>query len=186
MAGTLFILSAPSGAGKTTLLNATLEKVPTIKRVVTYVTRQPRMAERDGHDYFFISAAEFKQKIKKGFFIEYSTAYGTYYGSPASIIDRVKQGESLALIVDRIGARAIKKVCSAAVLIWVYTSDVEHLKQRLVKRGTELPADIEQRLKLANQEIEEEKKEQLYDIYLKNDEFSKACVQLVEIFLSHL
>jgi len=88
----LFIVSACSGAGKTTLVNAVIEnlrkkQVP-IERVITYTTKQPRAGEVDGRDYHFVSVEDFQRKIQEGFFIEYSEAYGNYYGSPKSLFEK--------------------------------------------------------------------------------------------------
>ena len=80
MVGKIFVVSAPSGAGKTTLVTELISRYPgKLERVVTYTTRQPRYNEIDGVDYYFISVKEFEEKIAQGFFIEWSTAYGTYY-----------------------------------------------------------------------------------------------------------
>src|SRR3990167_6495680 len=103
MIGKIFIISAPSGAGKSTLVAATLanlEKEWPIERVVTYTSKNPRNNEVPGQDYHFIKVDEFERRIKQGFFLEWSNAYGTYYGSPRSIVNQVANGYSYIGIID--------------------------------------------------------------------------------------
>ena len=81
MPGKLFIISAPSGAGKTTLVTALINdigKSHALERVVTYTSKAPRSAEVNGVDYHFVTPEQFEGYIAAGFFLEWSTAYGTY------------------------------------------------------------------------------------------------------------
>jgi guanylate kinase len=48
MAGTLYIVAAPSGAGKTSLTRALLERDTGIVLSVSYTSRAPRPNEVDG------------------------------------------------------------------------------------------------------------------------------------------
>src|SRR3989338_2709281 len=122
MIAKLFVVSAPSGAGKTTLVKAALEhlckKFP-IKRVITYTTRPARAGEMDGEHYYFISVNDFKQKVTEGFFLEWSSWYDHYYGSPVSIIEEIKKGTSFVAILDRAGAAEVLRAYPKAVCIWI-------------------------------------------------------------------
>jgi guanylate kinase len=48
---------------------------------VSYTTRPPRPGEIDGRDYYFLDESEFKDLIDQGFFYEYVTFNGWYYGT---------------------------------------------------------------------------------------------------------
>lgn len=48
---------------------------------VSYTTRPPRPGEIDGKDYFFLEECEFKDLIEQGFFYEYVTFNGWFYGT---------------------------------------------------------------------------------------------------------
>jgi guanylate kinase len=48
---------------------------------VSYTTRPPRPGEIDGKDYYFLDESEFKDLIDQGFFYEYVTFNGWYYGT---------------------------------------------------------------------------------------------------------
>lgn len=189
MNGSLFIISAPSGAGKTSLIHALLDELKSqypLERVVTYTSKAPREGEVDGQDYHFVSNEFFEQKIKDGFFLEWSTDYAAYYGTPAEIIKKLEGGTSLILIIDRRGAQQILAQIPSAVAIWIYTADLEVLKKRLTARGTESEAQIEQRFEQAKIEIELESAKSLYHYHLLNDNFLTTAEHLKNIILETL
>lgn len=187
--GKLFIVSAPSGAGKTSLVVAAVKRLSVehpIERVVTYTTKQPRPGETPGQDYHYISIAEFKTKIVQGFFIEWSVSYGHYYGSPRSILDNLSRGVSLVLVIDRAGARQVYAQLKDVVLIWIYTKDITTLQERLTNRATENFEQMRRRLQLAQEEIEEEAREHLYQYHILNEAFENALLELEYAILSSL
>ena len=178
--GSLFVISAPSGAGKTTLVNALLENLPmgcSVQRVVTYTTRQPRPGEDNNSSYHFVTKEQFKEKIKEGFFLEWSSWYNDYYGSGRSVLDDLAQGKSFIMILDRSGARAIKQVYPEAELIWIQPPSLEVLQTRLEKRG-DTAASRTFRLERAHFELQQEEKEHLYTHVLINDSLDKAVHEL--------
>lgn len=184
--GTLFILSAPSGAGKTSLINEVIQsndyrQLP-LERIVTYTTKKPRHTEQDGRDYHFLSVEEFEQKIAQGYFLEWSNAYGAYYGSPNHIFEKLARGISCILILDRTGAREAYKKIPQACLIWIQ-AELDLLKKRLLIRGTDTPEQIEKRINLARMEIEAEKSEKLFHHYLINNDFNDSILCLKEIIV---
>lgn len=189
MAGKLFVISAPSGAGKTTLVHALVDRFGSyyaLDRVVTYTSKAPRTCEMHGFDYHFLSAAEFEAKIEQNFFMEWSKAYEAYYGSPRLIIDNLRLGQSYVMIIDRVGAQQIVSQCPEAVLIWLYTKNIEALRNRLVGRNTDLAEVIERRLKRAQEEIEQELREPIYHFHVLNDDFEDALKRLVTIIKREL
>ncbi len=176
--GRLFVVSAPSGAGKTTLVNEVVRRMGDscpLERVVTYTTKPARSGEgRQGIDYHFITNEEFEAKIAGNFFLEWSGAYGHYYGSPRHVLDEVAQGLSRILILDRAGARQVKEAYAQAVLIWIYTKDIEVLRARLLGRGTDSAEQIVRRLALACEEIQQEQRAPFYEHYVLNDSIGSA------------
>ncbi len=178
----LFVVSAPSGAGKTTLVTELLQSLPAgccLERVVTYTTRMPRPKETDIH-YHFMSAEQFKERIQEGFFLEWSSWYGNYYGSPKSVLEKLKKGISLIMILDRSGARAIKALVPKAELIWIKPPSLAVLEERLKKRGDDTASRIF-RLERADLELKEEEKEHLFHHTIINDDKGRALIELRRI-----
>jgi len=181
--GILFIISAPSGTGKNTIVEVFLNLYPDLNmsRFITYTTKKPRLGDVQGKDYHFISVHEFEQKIQEGFFLEYSLAYGNYYGSAASMITRLEQGSSFFLIIDRDGADRIAQLYKHHILIWVTPPSLQELEARLIKRAGEAPEDIKKRLMLASIEIELEQATPLYKYHITNEHINESVSQLYSI-----
>lgn len=180
--GKLYIVSAPSGAGKTTLVEALLANGPhRLSRAITYTTRKPRNNERDGYDFHFLTEDAFKAKIEQGFFLEWSTAHAAYYGTPKSILDDLVHDRSYILVIDRIGAEQIRAQTEHAILIWITVPNMITLEKRLVGRATESRAQIDRRLKRAQQEMLLEQQCPLYDYHILNDDFNTALARLEHI-----
>ncbi len=189
MAGKLFVVCAPSGAGKTSLVAALLGSVGQqlgLSHVITYTSRTPRLGEASGIDYHFIAAQEFEAKAQKGFFLEWSGAYGNYYGSPRSILQDLERGASYIMILDRAGVNEVRKLTIGAVCIWIEVPSVEILRERLMGRGTDSLEQVERRLILAKQEIAQERENRLCRHHILNDSFETAVEKIKDIIYQEL
>ena len=187
--GKIIVISASSGAGKTTLTNALhdyfKDKIH-LNKVITYTTRAARAGEVDGIDYYFITQDLFKQKIKEQFFLEWSGAYGAYYGSPRSILQSCKNGHSFLIVLDRVGVQKLLAICpEALVTVWI-TVDLIKLGERLQKRGSDTVEARNARLELAKKEKELEDRERIFRYHVKNDDFPQAFNDLIKIIMQEL
>ena len=82
MSGKFIIFSAPSGAGKTTLVKHLLEKKLPVEFSISATSRNPRVGEVNGKDYYFLTVDDFKQRLNNAAFIEWEAVYaGKYYGT---------------------------------------------------------------------------------------------------------
>jgi guanylate kinase len=180
----IFIVSAPSGAGKTTLVQTVIKNCASsisLHRVVTYTTRVSRNNEQEGIDYFFIDALRFEQLIQEGFFIEWSIAYGNYYGTPTNFWGQAPQAVGFIFIVDRLGATYIKQAHPQGVTIFIEVADLMVLQERLKHRGNISPQDLAFRLALAQKELELERQTRWHDYRLLNEDLGRATKDFEEI-----
>lgn len=187
--GKLFVISGPSGVGKTTLASvmfAKLGRTHNLSRVITYTTKSPRVGEQNGVDYHFISVLEFESKLASGFFIEYSKAYGHYYGSPKSIITELGFGKSFLLVVDKLGAQSIKRQYQPAVLIWLTPPSIAELAKRLGNRATDSVVEIEKRLLIARDELATSAEKTQFDYIIENNELAKSISNLLLILKAEI
>ena len=66
MANKVLIFSAPSGSGKSTVVNHLLSLHPELEFSISATSRAPRGEEKDGVEYYFIDAQEFRDRIDAG------------------------------------------------------------------------------------------------------------------------
>lgn len=187
--GKLFVISGPSGVGKTTLTRELFVRLNlnyNVYPVITYTTKLPRKGEIPGIDYHYITEEEFKIKLSADFFIEHSKAYGSYYGSPKSIIQDLDTGKSFLLVVDQVGAYDIKKQYNEAVLIWITPPSIQELTSRLEKRATESNVDMQKRLIIAQNELDTEYKKGCFDYVVQNDIFERSVCNLINILKAEI
>lgn len=181
--GKLFVISGASGAGKTSLAHDIIPQLACtfpIERVVTYTTRTARPGEINGSDYIFISEEELKQLNERNFFLETSKFNGHIYGSPSTLLDKLRCGISLLIVTDLNGMRSLKQKLPSCVTIWI-TATPEELRARLKQRGTEDKTTIAERIKLAAEHTAQAKKEHLVDHVIVNESFDKALKDLAEL-----
>src|SRR3989442_6544310 len=86
--GMLIVVSSPSGGGKGTLIDRVLKIVDGVSYSVSYTTRAPRGSEQNGREYFFVSAAEFEEMIRREEFLEWANVYGHLYGTHREQVER--------------------------------------------------------------------------------------------------
>ena len=179
--GKLFVISAPSGAGKTSLVTEALKRLNddmAIHRHTTYTTRSPRDGEENGSDFHFLSKDDFRERMQNGYFLETNEYNNQYYGSSKSVHDDLVLGKSAILVCDRNGAQSVKRKVEECVTIWVTVPDFDTLKRRIKSRGTETDGQIEKRLTIAKQELDEEAKQRFFKYHLVNDDFDRAVAEL--------
>ena len=157
--GILFVVSAPSGAGKTTLCDA-LRQTPDFVYSVSCTTRPPRAGEIEGDDYYFIAEPEFLARVSEGEFLEYAKVHEHYYGTLRTpICNHLAEGIDVLIDVDTQGAASIRSydddfVRRSLCDVFIMPPDLDELRRRLTKRGTETPEQIELRLTNAAREME--------------------------------
>ncbi len=186
--GKIIVVSAPSGCGKSTIINTILDSGDyDLKFSVSATNRSPREGEVDGVHYHFLSTEEFRDAIAARSFVEWEEVYpGRFYGTLRSEIERrIDSGDDVVLDIDVKGGLNVKKIFGdRALTIFILPPDLAALRQRLVSRGTDAPAIIEERLEKAEYEISFAPE---YDCRVVNDNLDEAVVtvrSLIDNFLN--
>lgn len=178
--GLLIVLSGPSGVGKGTVRKAIFnEDGIDFQYSISATTRQPRVGEIDGEDYFFVSHDEFEEKIANGDMLEYAQYVSNYYGTPKSFIDEtLASGRDVFLEIDVQGALQVKSKMPEGIYIFLTPPDLTNLRERLVGRGTDSQEVIEKRVTAAREEL---KQMINYDYAVENDQVIHAVERIKAI-----
>jgi guanylate kinase len=162
----LIVLSGLSGVGKDTVLDGLRRCGLPLEFIVTVTTRKPRPAEQNGVHYHFVSGERFQEMADAGELLEWARVYGNRYGTPRQAVrEALTAGRDAVVKVDVQGAASIKKIIPQAVFIFLATPTLTELAERLRRRSTETPADLELRLRTAAEELE---KLQIFDYIVFN------------------
>ncbi|MGA2748860.1 MAG: guanylate kinase [Verrucomicrobiota bacterium] len=157
----LIVISAPSGGGKTTLCQQLLARHPEMVRAITCTTRPPRPGEVEGRDYYFLDEETFSRRIEAGVFLEHARVHDHRYGTPKTeVLEKLHQGRDVLLNIDVQGAATLcaraaadADLRHALVTVFLTPATVAELEERLRRRGTDSPAQLEKRLRAARHEI---------------------------------
>lgn len=181
--GLLIILSGPSGVGKGTVRKAIFDSEDhDFEYSVSMTTRPKRAGEVEGVDYFFRTREEFEKLIAAGEMLEYAEYVNNYYGTPLSYVkETLKKGKDVFLEIEVQGAMKVKQRMPEGVFIFLTPPDLSELKSRIIGRGTDDLSVIEERMRVAREEIEMMKH---YDYAVVNDEVDLAVERIKQIIAS--
>jgi guanylate kinase len=180
----VFVITGPSGVGKGTLIRGLMQRIPGLYLSVSATTRQPRPGEQDGVDYHFLTREEFDRRVADGEFIEHADYAGRKYGTLRSEVeDRLRSGVPVVLEIEVQGARQVRAAMPEAVQVFIAPPSLDALRSRLIGRGTDDPAEVERRLRVASQELRAREE---FEHVVVNDRLEDAVDELAAIVSSKL
>jgi guanylate kinase len=180
----VFVITGPSGVGKGTLIRGLMERLDNLELSVSATTRAPRPGERDGVDYHFLSRPEFDRRVADGDFVEHADYAGRSYGTLRSELDqRLRAGVPVVLEIEVQGARQVRAAMPEAVQVFIAPPSLQALRTRLVGRGTDDTAEVERRLRVAQQELAAQPE---FAHVVVNDRLDDALDALTAIVAQHL
>ena len=136
----MIILTGASASGKTvTALD--LQKRHGLVKAITTTTREKRVGETDGVEYFFVSKEEFQRRLNDNKFVEHSLYNGNYYGCG---IDQVSDNK--IVVLDPNGLHSFLKLKNKNIVSFLLIADEKTRKERMVSRGDKME-NVEQRIK---------------------------------------
>jgi guanylate kinase len=173
------VITGPSGVGKGTLIRSLRERMPELQLSVSATTRRPRAGETQGVDYHFLAPEEFEQHVRDGDFVEHADYAGARYGTLRSELEtRTASGAPVVLEIELQGARQVRDAMPSAVQVFIAPPSLQALRARLVGRGTDEPAQIEARLRTAEQEVAAQHE---FSHVVVNDRLENAVDELAAI-----
>jgi guanylate kinase len=180
----LVVISGPSGAGKSTVVRELLESCPLpLCLSISATTRQPRLGEENGKDYFFLTADQFASRRAAGDFLECKEYAGNWYGTLQSQVTAgLAEGKWVLLEIDVEGTLAVLEKHPEALTIFVHSGSVEELERRLRARKTESEEALNRRLDTAKRELA---KKDRYRYQVINRDVHQAVREVCDILLRH-
>jgi guanylate kinase len=177
--GLLIVLSSPSGGGKTTIAQRLLKRDKNIIRSVSCTTRKPRLGEKSGRDYFFVTPARFKAMAAQKKFLEWARVHQNFYGTPRHWVEgQLKKGRDVLFVIDVQGGKSIKREEPRALLVFLKPPSFAVLKKRLLGRQSEDETGLKVRLKDAKWELAQSRH---YDYQVVNDRLATAVSDVLKI-----
>ncbi len=178
--GKVVVVSGPSGVGKSTICKEVVNRLNNAHISVSVTTRPKGESEVDGRDYWFISEEQFQRRINKGLLLEYAEVFGHLYGTPKDKVEEALQaGETIILEIDVQGAKQVKVIYPAAVMIFILPPSQKELAERMDLRGREGSEATEERLNGASTEIAAAW--QYYEYMVINGDLEQAVKEVVQI-----
>ena len=178
----LIIITGPSGVGKGTVVKELLDRNKDIWLSISATTRNPRIGEKDGENYYFISDEKFKDMIDKKEFLEWAQFAGNYYGTPLSTVnEKIEKGFTVLLEIEVDGAKQIKEKFPEALSIFLLPPSKAELEKRIRNRGTEKEEAIDKRLSRADYEIASSDE---FDFVFTNHDVDETVKEVFKIIKS--
>lgn len=135
----MIILVGASASGKTaTALD--LQKRHGFVKAITTTTREKRIGETNGVEYFFVTKEEFENRLAKGFFVEHSIYNENYYGCGIDQVD-----DNKIVVLDPNGLHSFLKLKNKNIISFLLIADEATRKSRMESRGDK-PENIKIRI----------------------------------------
>ena len=186
-ASPVFVITGTSGEGKSTLARRLAERVPELELAISATTRPLRPGEEDGRDYWFLSDEEFDERLAEDGFLEHVTLpWGEGYrsGTLWSELERITgRGRVPLLEIETGGALAVRDRIPGAVTIFITAPSRDELEKRLRARATESEGEIDERLEIAERQLQLEAE---FDHKIVNDDLDRALDELEELVRGEL
>jgi guanylate kinase len=180
----VFVITGPSGVGKGTLIRGLMERLGQLELSVSATTRAPRPGESDGVDYHFLSREDFDRRVAEQDFVEHADYAGRSYGTLRSELEqRLQAGVPVVLEIEVQGARQVRAAMPEAVQVFIAPPSLTALRTRLIGRGTDDQAEVERRLRVAEQELLAQPE---FAHVVVNDRLDEALDRLTAIVAQHL
>lgn len=178
----IIVFTGPDGSGRKSVAQAVGQTFGIVK-VLSYVTRPPRLGEIDGQDYFFVSNEQYEKMEREGQFLESVTIDGNRYGVRREDVERlIEEHGYIYLVLNREGAEILKNLYGDLVVRLFLYADRDTLEQRLVKMGLDADTIAKRMSHYDEQMAYRNECEHSFGNYILADTVSRISQTLEEYF----
>jgi guanylate kinase len=181
----IVIICGPSGVGKSSICAHLLKSFPDrLQLSISETTRPMRPGEVNGREYGFVSQEVFQERILRFHYYEWFSVHGNFYGTPRAQLNRMFAKRVIPLLdIDIQGKNRISKLFPEHLSIFVSPPDLEALRIRLLGRSTDSLEVIENRIKMAEQEMKEASQ---FHHRVVNQELDQACATVTKLVADYV
>ena len=152
---------------------------PDLRFSISYTTREKRVNEVEGKDYFFVTEADFEDLRAKDKLLESALVFDNHYGTGRSQVEeQLADDHHVILEIDWQGARQVRQSKPDCVTIFILPPSRDELERRLRDRKTDSDAVIERRLNDALGDISHWDE---FDFVVINDDLDVAVSELESV-----
>lgn len=169
----IIVMVGPSGSGKTSIGDVLSQNG--VPRLITTTTRNPRVGEVDGVDYYFREFSE----LEIDDFVEQTIYNGNRYGlTKEEVQNQLESFDTVHVSLDQSGAEAVLKAFPDEACIIFVSITEEEMIRRMEKRGDSAEA-IQERIRFSR-ETNELTPPDFVDLMLINDDIKKSAHNILD------
>lgn len=180
------VVSGPGGTGKSTLIQRWLREDATLGYVRNYTTRvrrpvDPASGIDDGDWFHFVSAEDFKQKVRADFFAQWVNPQKGYAsGTPlAPLLEAIEEDRDLVFdYTPQLYLNLRRRFRRQVVGVFLVPPTLAELRRRLQARNADTGAKLELKLQMGVQDLAFMDE---HDYVVVNDDPDHALAQLAAI-----
>ncbi|PCI89905.1 hypothetical protein COB18_02150 [Candidatus Kaiserbacteria bacterium] len=180
----VLVIAGPTASGESTFTRELIESFENFTRLVSATTREPRLNEEHGIDYYFFTKEKFFEEVQSDNIIEhtYVANRDAHYGSYKPDLDqKIIKGLTIVANTDPKGAQFFKENYGATT-IFLRPKSLEVIEDRLRRRDASITdEEVKQRLESAVQEIADAKDKFDYVVWNTDGEFANTFFEVIEI-----
>lgn len=136
----MIALLGECASGKSTVEKELCEKYG-YEKIISYTTRSPRIGEKDGTDYHFISNEDFNEMIENGYMAEHASYSGWQYG-----IAKKDCKDNRVVVLTPHGLRTLKKIHSLNIYSFYINVPRRERLIQVLKRGDNIEEAVRRNL----------------------------------------
>lgn len=170
----IIVLVGPSGSGKTSIGDI-LTKEHGVPKLVTTTTREPRIGEENGVDYYFRNFSETDSDA----FVEQTIYNENRYGLTKEEVDNcLVRHDVVHVSLDQSGAEAVKAAYPKETCIVFVSITEEEMVRRMKKRG-DTADDIQARIDFCRR-TDELTPLDITDLEIINEDIEQSAQKIME------
>jgi len=178
------VIAGPTAVGESTFTHELVEGYENFVKLVSATTREPRLNEQDGIDYYFFDKEKFFEEIHTGNIIEhtYVANRDAYYGTyKPDLEEKLAKGLNIVANTDPKGAQFFKEHYNAAT-IFLRPKSLEVTEDRLRRRDSSITEEeVQKRVVQAKKEIADAENKFDYVVWNNDGGFVETVFEVIDI-----